>query len=82
MFQHDPIGLNFKTNIDEYDPEARTILPRLSGCSSAEDVERVLLEEFGRWFTPEIAGPSERYRGVAGDLWQLWQEHTSRGRDA
>jgi hypothetical protein len=36
------VGLNVEENRDEYDPEARTILPRLAGCRSAEGVPRVL----------------------------------------
>lgn len=46
LFRHDPIGLDFETNFDEYDPEARTILPRLAACGSAQDVQRVVHEEF------------------------------------
>jgi hypothetical protein len=38
LFRHDPIGLNFEDNLDEYDSEARTILPRLKDCHSAQDV--------------------------------------------
>ncbi|MDH3592492.1 MAG: hypothetical protein OER88_11465, partial [Planctomycetota bacterium] len=29
LFELDPIGINFKTNTDEYEPEVGTILPRL-----------------------------------------------------
>lgn len=38
MFRHDPIGINFETNTDEYDPEAGTVIPRLNACCSGEDV--------------------------------------------
>ena len=75
LFRHDPIGLNYETNIGEYDHEARTVLPRLTSCNSAEAVERVLHEEFCRWFTTKTAGPQERYRAAAVELWQLWQVH-------
>lgn len=75
LFRHDPIGLDFETNIDEYDPEARTILPRLASCGSAEDVQRVVHEEFSRWFAPHPAGPAERYEAPARELWALWQRH-------
>jgi hypothetical protein len=79
LFRHNPIGLDFETNIDEYDPEVGTVLPRLSNCGSPEDVQRVLHEEFTRWFSPADAGPPERYRGAAVDLWELWQRHQSPG---
>ena len=73
LFRHDPISLDFETNIDEYDPEARTILPRLRSCNSAADVARVVHEEFVRWFEPDIAGPLARYTEPASEIWALWQ---------
>jgi hypothetical protein len=73
LFRHDPVGLNYESNTDEYDPEAGTVIPRLRHCSSAADVQQVLHEEFGRWFTPTDAGPFERYAVPAVELWELWQ---------
>ena len=68
FFRHDPIGINFEDNTDEYEPEARTILPRLRKCHSADDVLAVVHEEFQRWFDPEIAGPRENYSTIANDV--------------
>jgi hypothetical protein len=48
LFEEDPEGLNFGDNADEYDPEVGTILPRLADCSSADDVQAVISEEFRR----------------------------------
>jgi hypothetical protein len=48
MFLRDPIGINFKTNTDEYDAEAGTVIPRLEKCSSSDDVAIVVHEEFKR----------------------------------
>lgn len=65
LFQEDPEGINFGDNPDEYDPEVRTILPRLADCYSVDDVQDVVSEEFRRWFGP---APTERraaYRGIA-----------------
>ena len=73
LFRHDPIGLDFETNIDEYDPEARTILPRLPSCSSAEDVTQIVHEEFVRWFDRDVAGPASQYAEPAQEIWHLWQ---------
>jgi hypothetical protein len=78
LFRHDPIGINFENNADEYDPEAGTILPRLGGCGSADDVRRVVHEEFVRWFEASNAGPEERYSAIASDIWQLWQKFHTR----
>ena len=74
LFRHDPVGINFEDNTDEYEPEARTILPRLGSCHSAEDVLTVVHEEFQRWFDNEIAGPREKYSTIADEVWTLWRK--------
>lgn len=74
LFRHDPAGINFEDNIDEYEPEARTILPRLRACHSVVDVMTAVHEEFQRWFDPDFAGPKEKYRKIAEEIWRLWQK--------
>ena len=69
LFKRDPIGINFEDNTDEYEPEVDTILPRLRSCASAEDVQRVVHEEFCRWFDADQAGPLESYEGIGRDIW-------------
>jgi hypothetical protein len=64
LLRHDPIGINFDDNADEYEPEAGTILPRLRGCRSANDVRRVVHEEFVRCFEAGTAGEEERYSAI------------------
>ena len=71
LYRHDPIGINFGE--DEYELEARTILPRLRSCHSADDVLQVVYAEFVRWFDSAIAGPQEHYKEIASEVWQLWQ---------
>jgi hypothetical protein len=73
FLRHDPIGINFDDNTDEYEPEARTILPRLRTCHSPEDVLTVVHEEFQRWFDPDTAGAREKYSDIANDVWALWR---------
>ncbi len=75
LYRHDPIGINFEDNTDEYETEAGTILPKLTTCHSADDVLQVVHTEFVRWFDRGIAGPPARYREIASELWQLWQVH-------
>jgi hypothetical protein len=75
LYRHDPIGINFDDNKDEYEPEAGTILPRLSSCRSVEDVRQAVHEEFVRWFGRDTAGPPEHYERIAAEVWQLWQGH-------
>lgn len=69
LFAEDPIGINFQDNIDEYDTEVSTILPRLRTCRSVEDVQRVVYEEFVRWFDVATAGSPEGYETVANRIW-------------
>jgi hypothetical protein len=72
LYRHDPAGINFEINPDEYEPEVGTILPRLRGCTCSDDVLRVVHEEFVRWFDTGTAGPPERYGEIASEIWQLW----------
>jgi hypothetical protein len=72
LFRHDPIGINFEENADEYDPEVGSILPRLAACASATEVRHVVFEEFCNWFDPENAGDETTYNAIAEELWALW----------
>lgn len=76
LFRHDPIGLNFEDNTDEYRAEAETITLRLPSAHSVDDVRRIAHEEFVRWFDQQLAGPESRYDGIAREIWHVW---TSRG---
>jgi hypothetical protein len=77
LFRHDPIGINFEDNTDEYEAEAGTILPRLRRDLSAEQTTTIVHEEFVRWFEPETAGSRERYAAVAAEIltaYRKWAE--------
>jgi hypothetical protein len=78
LFLHDPAGINFEENTDEYEPEAGSILSQLSKCESERDVQRVVHEEFVRWFDAVTASPTERYSEIASEIWRLWQQHRDR----
>jgi len=67
IFSEDPIGINFKENTDEYEPEVGTILPRLRDCRSKDDVERVVHEEFVRWFDVQTAGHARSIRRLLSE---------------
>lgn len=73
LFRRDPIGINFGHNTDEYDPETGTILPRLSGAKSVEDVQTIVYEEFCRWFDRADVGPRENYWEISVKIWEAWQ---------
>ena len=76
--EHDPVELIcIGAPPDEYDPERRTIAPSLCRCQSADDVLAVVPTEFKRWFGRDTAGPRERYRPLANDLWSEMQRYES-----
>jgi hypothetical protein len=77
LFRCDPMGLNFGDNTDEYNPEARTILPRLSRCSTVEEALAAVHEEFQRWFGADTAGPASRYAETAAEVWRIWQQRSA-----
>jgi hypothetical protein len=72
FFTVDPMGINFESNSDEYEPEVGTVLPRLESAESVDDVVRILREEFHRWFGDVFDGQSTDR--LAPELWSLWQE--------
>jgi hypothetical protein len=73
LFRHDPIGLDFGDNTDEYRSEAETITLRLPEADTEQDARRIVHEEFIRWFGPDTAGPADRYAAVAHETWQRWR---------
>ncbi|MES2321527.1 MAG: hypothetical protein V4633_04635 [Pseudomonadota bacterium] len=75
LFEADPIGINFETNTDEYEPEVGTIIPRLKHAKSEDDVRLIVYEEFCKWFDVETAGPVEAYGGIASKVWAEWQRY-------
>jgi hypothetical protein len=72
LAEHDPIGIAFHPT--EYDPEVRTILPRLGEAATIADLTGIVHEEFVRWFSPGVAGPPVLYRPIAEQIWDayLW----------
>lgn len=80
LFRHDPIGINYDTNVDEYAPEAGTILSRLASARSEEDVLRIVHAEFVRWFSPSDAGTPSRYTQIAAEVWAHLQSAESGNR--
>lgn len=74
LFAADLMGINFETNTDEYEPEAGTILPRLTGAKSVDDVALIVYEEFCKWFGDDEAGLVLDYSEVAEQIWREWNE--------
>ena len=71
LYAADPIRIAAGVNRDEYRPEAQAIVARLPSARSVDEVELIVHQEFVRLFDRELAGPRERYRGVAATIWRL-----------
>jgi hypothetical protein len=69
LYRHDPIGIAFGDNPDEYSAEAGTIAPRLPDVDTVDDVRRIVHDEFVRWFDEDTAGPASRYQAIAEEIW-------------
>jgi hypothetical protein len=66
----DPAGL-LKTGspADEYDPEVGTIVPRVAKAANVAEVQKIVLDEFERWFGSESAGVVAESDAPARDIW-------------
>lgn len=73
--RHDPVGLISKgAPVDEYDYQQAAIIRKLVNCKNIDTLQDMLHKEFCHWFNPEKAGPSDRYRAPATDLFRLFRE--------
>ena len=77
LYRHDPIGIAFGDNPDEYRPEAESVVARLPRAGSVDDVRSLVHEEFVRWFDADTAGPADRYEVIARDVWAVWPARSS-----
>jgi hypothetical protein len=75
VYQVDPIG---PSHHDEYDSAIHDMVPRLQGCKSAEDVQRVVHKVFTRKFGATLAGPASKYEFLSKRIWNLL-DRKSRG---
>jgi hypothetical protein len=78
LARRDPVGLvSIGAPEDEYEPEVGTILPRLREASNSAEVQRILCDEFDRWFgadTPKMT--QEELSPVAEEVWAAWRRYT------
>jgi hypothetical protein len=72
LYRHDPVGIGFGDNPDEYRPEAESIVACLPRARSVDDVVTLVHGEFVRWFDEDTAGPADRYEDIARDVWASW----------
>jgi hypothetical protein len=72
---YDLAGIGEGRPADEYALEVSTILPRLKEASSAEDVTRILTEEFLKFFGPTPLGTISRFETAGAKVWEAWQRY-------
>jgi hypothetical protein len=65
VFRHDPVGINFEVNPDEYDPEVSAIVPKVVHAQSPDEVQQIVREEFEHWFGPGQAFREESFEPIA-----------------
>lgn len=69
LFRHDPIGINFDENPDEYDGEAGRILDGFKRGMTLDQLLTIIHEEFVQSFDRQTAGPREKYAAIAEEIW-------------
>lgn len=79
LYRYDPMGIAWSnpSRAEEYNPEVRTILPRLGQAKSIDDVRHIVSEEFTRWFGDSFSC-TERLDQLAEEIWQAWLQCTNR----
>src|SRR3954447_23459626 len=71
LYRHDPVGIAFGDNPDEYRPEASSIAGWLHRAGSVDDVRTLVRGALARWVGGGRPGDTERFDGIARDLWAL-----------
>jgi hypothetical protein len=77
LFRHDPAGINFGENRDEYDPEVSTILPRVVRATSHDEVQQIVREEFEHWFGSDSIMREESFEVIAAEVFEAVVSHRS-----
>ena len=75
LFLHDPLGLNLDEHAGEYDALAAGVLAGLRTVNNRWDAAEVIHEACAAAAGPQRAGRPERYRDLAGDVWELWARY-------
>ncbi len=82
LYRHDPIGINQGAvsaddlaPIEQYDPEAETIIARHNEIHSASDLRRVIHQVFVSQFDLDPKSPEEWLDEVAVDVWPVWTRY-------
>jgi hypothetical protein len=70
LFRHDPVGINFEENADEYDPEVSAILPKILSAQSPDEVQQIVRDEFEHWFGPDTTFREESFEPIGAEVFE------------
>ena len=75
LFLHDPLALNLDEHTGEYDELAARLLVRLRTVNNRWDTAGVIHAACTDLAGAARAGRAERYRDLAGDVWEVWARY-------
>lgn len=67
--QREGLSGNSSAGLSRY-REIGTIVPRVVEATDVTEVQRIVHEEFVRWFHVDIAGPLTQYETMAREIWE------------
>ncbi len=73
LIRYDPVDLYLEDarNLDEYEPEAKSILQGLPQCASERACLELVWNVFRAYFGPNLSGPRDKYRKLSAEIWRL-----------
>ena len=72
LFEYDPVGLNFETNVGEYEPETRTIIPLINEARDINHLSELVRGVFVQMFEGvDIDRKEGIYAKIAARIWEV-----------
>jgi hypothetical protein len=77
LFRHDPMELDAKHNIGDYDPEVDALLARIGGAGDVGALQDLLFEVFRTDYGEGSCGERVSYGAAAAEIWKAYERHRS-----
>lgn len=75
LFRHDPMELDGKHNIGDYDPEVDAVLSRIRGAGDVGALQDLLFEVFRTDYGEGSCGERVSYGAAAAEIWKAYERH-------
>lgn len=75
LFRHDPMELDGKHNIGDYDAEVDAVLSRIREAEDVEGLQDLLFEVFRTDYGEGTCGEMVRYGAAATEIWKAYSRH-------